>query len=136
MNANNLFRAAFGVAALIAVAGTGQAMGSAPDPLTVTQADAGKSVSLALGERLNVHLSAQFGTGYSWAAASDSTPLLKFESSSAQGSAGLPGGVQIQELVFTATTAGTGTLKLEYRQPWVKDTPPSRTFSIAVTVAR
>ena len=46
----------------------------------------------------------------------------------------MPGGAQTQELVFTAAGAGQGTLKLEYRQPWVKDTPPSKTFSVAVTV--
>jgi predicted secreted protein len=134
MNANNPFWAAFGIAALLATAGAGQAMGSPPDPLSITQADAGSSVTLAVGQRLNVHLSAQFGTGYSWAAAADSTPLLKFEDSSAEGSAAMPGGAQMQALVFSAIAAGKGTLKIEYRQPWVKDVPPAKTYSIAVTV--
>jgi predicted secreted protein len=134
MKANNLFFAALGAVALIAMAGNGQAMGSPPPAPTITQADAGKSVTLSVGERLTVHLSAQLGTGYGWAAASDSTPLLKFENSGALGSATMPGGAQTQELVFIAAGAGQGTLKLEYRQPWVKDTPPSKTFSVAVTV--
>ena len=134
MIANNHFVAALGLAAAIALAGNSLAMGAAPAALTVTQADAGKSIALTVGERLYVHLSAQFGTGYSWAAASDSTSLLKFESSSAQGSANMPGGAQMQELVFTATGAGKGTLKLEYRQPWIKNTAPSSSFSVAVAI--
>ena len=133
MNANILFAGA--VFCLAAVFATGsQAMGATPDPLTVTQADGGKSFALIVGQRLNVHLSAQFGTGYSWVTASDSTPLLKLESSSAEGSAAMPGGAQMQVLVFSALAAGKGTLKLEYRQPWVKDQPPAKTFSIAVAI--
>ena len=135
MKANILLFAALGAVVLAAMAGNGQAMGSPPPALTVTQADAGKPVTLSVGQRLTVHLSAQLGTGYSWVAASDSTPLLKFENSSALGSADMPGGAQLQELVFTATGAGQGTLNLEYRQPWVKNTPPSKTYSLSVTVA-
>lgn len=135
MKANNLLFAALGSVALAAIAGNSQAMGSPPPALTVTQADTGKPVTLSVGQRLTVHLSAQLGTGFGWAAASDSTPLLKFENSSALGSATMPGGAQMQELAFTATSAGQGTLKLEYRQPWVKNIPPDKTFSVAVTVA-
>jgi len=135
MKANILLFAALGAVALAAMAGNGQAMGSPPPAFTVTQEDAGKPVTLSVGQRLTVHLSAQLGTGFGWAAASDSTPLLKFESSSALGSATMPGGAQTQELVFTATGAGQGTLNLEYRQPWVKNTPPSKTYSLSVTVA-
>jgi len=134
MKANNLIFAVLGAAALVALAGNGQAMGSPPPAPTITQADAGKSVTLSVGQTLTVHLSAQLGTGYGWAVASDSTPLLKFEKSSALGSATMPGGAQTQELLFTATSAGQGTLKLEYRQPWMKDTAPSKTYSVSVTV--
>ena len=42
----------------------------------------------------------------------------------------MPGGAQMQALVFSAIAAGKGTLKLDYRQPWVKDQPPAKTFSI------
>ncbi len=133
MNANILLAgAAFCLAALFSTGS--QAMGATPDPLTVTQADAGKSVSLAVGQRLSVHLSEQAGTGYSWITAPDSTPLLKFEGISIGSGATMPGGTQIQVLSYSATAAGKGTLKIEYRRSWEKDQPPAKTFSIAVTV--
>jgi predicted secreted protein len=133
MNANLLFAgAAFCLAALFATGS--QAMGAAPDPLTVTQADAGKSVSLSIGQRLSVHLSEQAGTGYSWITAFDSTPLLKFEGASTASGATMPGGTEIEVLVYSAATAGKGTLKIEYRRSWEKDQPPAKNFSIAVTV--
>jgi inhibitor of cysteine peptidase len=133
MNANILFAgAAFCLAALFATGS--QAMGATPDPLTVTQADAGKTVALAVGQRLNVHLSEQAGTGYSWITASDSTPLLKFEGASSGSGATMPGGAEIQVLVYSAAAAGKGTLKIEYRRSWEKDQPPEKSFSIAVTI--
>ena len=133
MNANILFAgAAFCLAALFATGS--HAMGATPDPLTVTQADAGKSVSLAIGQRLSVHLSEQAGTGYSWITASDSTPLLKFEGSSVTSTATMPGAAEIQAMVYSAVAAGKGTLKIEYRRSWEKDQPPAETFSIAVTI--
>jgi predicted secreted protein len=133
MNANILFAgAAFCLAALFATGS--QAMGATPDPLTVTQADAGKTVALAVGQRLNVHLSEQAGTGYSWITASDSTPLLKFEGASSGSGATMPGGAEIQVLVYSAAAAGKGMLKIEYRRSWEKDQPPEKSFSIAVTI--
>ena len=133
MNANILLAgAAFCLAALFATGS--QAMGAAPDPLTVTQADAGKSVSLSIGQRLSVHLSEQAGTGYSWITASDSTPLLKFEGASTASGATMPGGSEIRVLVYSATAAGNGTLKIGLSRSWEKDQPPAKSFSIAVTI--
>ena len=133
MNANILLAgAALCVAALFATGS--QAMGGIPDPLTVTQADAGKSVSLAVGQRLMVHLSEQAGTGYGWITAADSTPLLKFEDGSVASGATIPGGAQMQVLVYSAVAAGKGTLKIEYRRSWEKDVPAAKTYEIVVTV--
>jgi predicted secreted protein len=133
MNANALVAGAVFCLAALFTTGS-QAMGAPPDSLAVTQADSGKSFALAVGQRLNVHLSAQLGTGYSWVAAPDSTPLLKLESSTAEGTAQMPGGAQMQVLVFSASSAGKGTLKLDYRQPWEKDVPAAKSFSITVTI--
>lgn len=135
MNANILFAgAAFFLAALFATGS--QAMGAQPDPLTVTQTDAGKSVSLAVGQRLSVHLSEQAGTGYSWHTASDSTPLLKFEGASTGSGATMPGGTEIRVLVYSASAAGKGTLKIDLSRSWEKDQPAAKSFSIAVTITQ
>lgn len=135
MNANTLFAGAVFCLAALSAAGS-QAMGATPDPLAVTQADAGKSVGLVVGQRLSVHLSEQAGTGYEWLTASDSTPLLKFENSSVGSGATMPGGAQIQVLVYSASAAGKGTLKIDYRRSWEKDQPAAKSFSIAVTITQ
>ena len=135
MNANILLTGAAICLAALFTTGS-QAMGAPPDPLTVTQADAGKSVSLVVGQRLSVHLSEQAGTGYSWITASDSTPLLRFEGASTKSGATMPGGAEIRVLVYSAAAAGKGTLKIEYLRSWEKDQPPAKTFSIAVTVTQ
>ncbi|MDE1985467.1 MAG: protease inhibitor I42 family protein [Alphaproteobacteria bacterium] len=132
MNTNK-FLAGLCMAALFATGS--QAMGASPDPLVIHQADAGKSFTLAVGRHLSVLLKEQAGTGYSWVVAGDSTPLLKFEGSSVQSAATMPGGAQLQALDFLAVAAGKGMLRLDYRRPWETDKPPAQIFSVTVTVA-
>lgn len=132
MNANKFF-AGLCLAALFSMGS--QAMSAPPDPLIVHQADAGKSFTLAVGQHLSVLLKEQVGTGYSWVVVPDSTPLLKFEGSSVQSAATMPGGAQLQALDFSAVATGKGMLRLDYRRPWESDKPPAQVFSITVTVA-
>jgi inhibitor of cysteine peptidase len=132
MNANKFF-AGLCLAALFSTGS--QAMSAPPDPLIVHQADAGKAFTLAVGQHLSVLLKEQAGTGYSWVVTPDSTPLLKFEGSSVQSAATMPGGAQLQALDFSAVATGKGMLRLDYRRPWESDKPPAQVFSITVTVA-
>ena len=134
MNAKFLAGAALGLAAILASAVGGQAMGAPPSSLTVTQADEGKTFELAAGQCLNVRLGTQPSTGYGWEVAPDSTPLLTFKDASILNPATMPGAVEIKELVFCAAAAGHGALKLVYRRSWEKDQPPAKSFSLSVTI--
>lgn len=133
MNANKFF-AGLCLAALFSTGS--QAMSAPPDPLVVHQADAGKAFTLVVGQHLSVFLKEQAGTGYGWAVAPDSTPLLKFEGSSIQSAATMPGGAQELALEFSAIAAGKGTLKIDYSRPWEKDKPASQIFSISVMITK
>jgi inhibitor of cysteine peptidase len=112
----------------------GLAMARAPGALTVSEQDAGKTVSLKVGQALEVHLQGQPGTGAGWSVAPGSTNLLKYEGVKSAGGAAMPGGSETQILTFTATAAGTGDLKLEYGRPWEETVPPQKTFSLTVKI--
>jgi inhibitor of cysteine peptidase len=110
------------------------AMGAPADVVVITIADAGKTVSLVVGERLTVKLDAQPGTGFAWQPEPASTSLLSLLGT-AMGGASMPGSVQSQTLTFVAHAPGKGNLKLAYRRPWEKDAVPRQSFSVAVRIA-
>ncbi len=115
------------------------AMGASSDAVVVTAADAGKTVSLAVGQSLIVKLDAQTAsTGFQWEPDAASTPLLSFSSTTQSGAGtppGMVGGVKTQSLTFVARAAGEGNLKLVFRRWWEKDTPPAKSFSVTVEIA-
>ena len=112
------------------------AMARVPDAATASAQDAGKTVSLKVGQTLEVRLRSQPGTGAIWSVAPGSTNLLKYEGAKSEGAANIPGGFETEVLTFTATGAGKGQLKLEYSRPWEETVPPEKTFSLTVDVSR
>jgi predicted secreted protein len=120
--------------ALLAQIPAGLAMARMPDPVTASAGDAGKTVSLKVGQRLEVRLPSQPGTGAIWSPAPGSTNLLKYEGAKSEGAANIPGGTETEVLTFTATGAGKGELKLEYSRPWQETVPPEKTFSLTVDI--
>jgi inhibitor of cysteine peptidase len=104
--------------------------------INVNAADNGKTVTLAKKNCLNIRLDMQTGTGYGWNVAANSTPLLKLKSSTTVKTAARPGAAATQEFVFCAVQDGQGTLKLDYRRPWEKNTPPAKTLSMTVKIKK
>lgn len=104
-------------------------------PQTLTQADAGKPITVKAGETFTVVLAGNPTTGYTWEVAPDSAapvelqgePAFKAESS-AVGAGGQ------MTLTFKAIAPGQGLLKLLYHQPWDQSAPPAETFEVSVTV--
>ncbi len=127
---------ALAFAALMLFAEAGYAMSAPPaDPKMITAADAGKTVSLIVGEQLTVRLDSQPSTGYGWDPDPTSTPLLSRTSTKQAGGGNIPGGAETESLTFVARAAGEGQLKLIYDRPWERDKPPARTFSVTVKIA-
>jgi len=106
-----------------------------PAPLNVTDANSGDSVALARNQQLVVRLPSNPTTGYRWALAQQSTPVLEPEGAPTyEKGAGAEGASGTETWRFAPTQAGEGTLRLEYRRLWEADTAPARVVSYKVTV--
>jgi inhibitor of cysteine peptidase len=106
-----------------------------PAPLNVTDANSGDSVALARNQQLVVRLPSNPTTGYRWALAQQSTPVLEPEGAPThEKGAGAEGASGTKTWRFAPTQAGEGTLRLEYRRLWEADTAPARVVSYKVTV--
>ena len=94
-------------------------------------------VGYAVGDRFTIRLPGTAGTGYEWLPAS---PLPACVSqvgdpvSVCVSSGFLVGCAQTTTFTFEAAAPGEGTLRFEYRQPWVTEVPPLETYEMAVSV--
>jgi inhibitor of cysteine peptidase len=106
-----------------------------PAPLNVTDTNSGDSVALARNQQLVVRLPSNPTTGYRWALAQQSTPVLEPEGAPTyEKGAGAEGASGTETWRFAPTQAGEGTLRLGYRRLWEADTAPARVVSYKVTV--
>lgn len=99
--------------------------------------DDGTEVTIAVSETLTVTLASNATTGYAWEYLEVDDGVLEntgqeyVPDEAPEGMVGV-GGVEIWE--FTGRTAGTTTLRLEYRQPWMPEEEPADSFEVQVTV--
>ena len=123
----------------VVVLGVLTACSAPPAPATpiqsLTEADAGRSIKLRVGDKLEVTLPGNPTTGFQWEVGSVDTSVLKpigkpeyKSSSNALGSGGQ------FTFRFEAVAPGQTTLQLIYHRPFEKDTPPAQTFEVTVTV--
>jgi inhibitor of cysteine peptidase len=97
--------------------------------------DAGKTVTLKVGETLEVALEGNPTTGYQWEAESLDTSVLKQvgEAAFTPASTAIGSGGQTT-LRFEATASGQTTLKLIYHRSWETGVAPLKTFEVPVQV--
>ena len=106
-----------------------------PAPLNVTEVNSGDSVALARNQQLVVRLPSNPTTGYRWALAQQSTPVLEPEGAPTyEKGADAAGAGGTETWRFAPIQAGEGTLRLEYRRLWEADAAPARVVSYKVTV--
>jgi inhibitor of cysteine peptidase len=117
--------------------------GSAPAsgtnaPVTLGERDSGSSVSIGVGQKLNVVLDSNPTTGYRWAI--DSTPSACLaqagESTYAPTpvSAGVTGSGGKETWVFEGQAAGQTSLKLKYWRSFEPTVAPVSVFEVTVRV--
>ncbi len=101
----------------------------------LTESDAGGSIALRVGDKLEVVLSGNPTTGYQWEIGAGDAAILRpsgeplfVADSSAVGSGGK------FTFSFEAVGAGQTGLKLIYHRPFEKGVPPLQTFQVTVTV--
>jgi inhibitor of cysteine peptidase len=104
------------------------------------QADNGKKFSVKLDQVLVVTLPGNPTTGYSWNVAELGGDALRqlgdvsYEQKAAPpGMVGVGGNFVCR---LQAVKPGKATVKLVYKRPWEKQTPPEKTFSLEVTVEK
>lgn len=91
--------------------------------VVISEAEAGRKVSLSVGQRMEIALASNPTTGYSWQVADDAGGLVSLvgEPEFVQDPGPMVTGRGGSELLtFEAERAGSGTLVLEYRRPWEK----------------
>ncbi|HEV8695900.1 MAG TPA: protease inhibitor I42 family protein [Lysobacter sp.] len=103
----------------------------------LTAADSAAPVKAAPGQLLVVRLAANASTGYSWAwdeaaaagvLVQDGRPTMTGLDPQRVGSGGT------QTWRFRVVASGEGELRLNYRRPWEKDTPPVQTVHWQIQV--
>ncbi len=104
--------------------------------VVATEKDDGGSVTVNSGGALEIKLPSNPSTGYSWQVVDVPTFMpQEGESSFEQGGpSGAVGAGGTETLRFVPATAGTGTVKLEYRRSWETTAPAEGTFTLDVTV--
>jgi len=104
-------------------------------PKKLSEQDNGSTVTLQVGQQLDISLVANPTTGYQWEVASGDSAVLKQlgEPTYTADSAALGSGGTMT-FHFVAAARGETTLKLIYHRTFEKDTPPLKTFEITVVV--
>lgn len=102
--------------------------------VTVAERQNGSTIELSKGQTLVIRLSAQLGTGFSWAIQKTDGVAMELVKSDTEGGTGMPGAAETQVFVLKPAKTGTAKIELAYRQPWMRDTPPAKTFNLQVIV--
>jgi predicted secreted protein len=103
------------------------------DNVTLTESETGRTVEVAVGQRIVVRLAASRSGGYEWlldSAASNVLTMLADASSFPDFSRA--SGSTIESWSFRATSAGEAELRFEYRRPFDKTAPPVKVVRFLV----
>jgi predicted secreted protein len=105
----------------------------AGEQASLTEADAGKPIQLKVGQRVQLSLPVQSGTGYSWQAPPKS-PLLDLEYGT-ELFVPKPGAPAVELITATAKSPSFLVLEFQYARPFEKGTPPMKKarFPILIT---
>jgi inhibitor of cysteine peptidase len=94
----------------------------------------GREVTLAIGEVLELSLAENPTTGFRWGFAVKPEPVCTIVKSVFESATVPPGKGGTHHWQFQAVHPGSGTIELQYRRPWEKEAPASRTFKLTVHV--
>jgi predicted secreted protein len=106
-------------------------------PVHISQAQAGQTIDVRVGQRFAVELVGVPTAGYVWAAKTVPAFLTAGGETSgptteAQRQPGFAGGNHWEVTMFTANAPGEGELVFEQRRPWETSEPPSQTFQVTI----
>ncbi len=128
------------VGTAIAGAGCGSQGGAASGPVKLTEADNGKTVTIKVGDTVQVILPGNPTTGYSWSTSLSDKDAAVLQQ---QGDAAytqestdpsLVGGGGTFTFDFKAMAPGQVVLRFDYARPFETGVAPIQTYSVTVTV--
>lgn len=101
--------------------------------VVIRQTEAGQTIEVRVGDRVEILLDENPSTGYRWEiVASDRELLTEIASSFLQSDAGRPGGGGVRRFELAVNAPGETTLVLELRRPWETEQAPAETFSVTI----
>jgi inhibitor of cysteine peptidase len=103
---------------------------------TFTDRDDGKRVSARVGDTLELRLSENVTTGYSWAIARLDAAVLAAAGSETDYPGTAIGGGGTAIFRFRAIAPGTGDIVMRYRRPWEPESAAIRHVRLSVAVER
>jgi inhibitor of cysteine peptidase len=128
------------VGTAIAGAGCGSQSGAASGPVKLTEADNGKTVTVKVGDTVQVVLPGNPTTGYSWSTSlsdkdaavlqQQGDPVYAQQSTDSS----LVGGGGTFTFTFKAAAPGQVVLKFDYARPFEAGVAPIQTYSVTVNV--
>lgn len=107
-------------------------------PVTLTEIDGGRSITVVRGTDIRVTLKAVSGTGYIWQIAqNDPTVLKPLGLGSFEIQKGAPPGASgVQSFHFAAASSGRSELKMVYARPWERGRAPARSWDVTIRVTQ
>ncbi len=106
-----------------------------PATLVLTGEDNGRRIELSPSQTVVVKLESQPGTGYAWRLSSQDQPKIDLLASGTQPiGAAKPGASEVQYFELKPAAVGLTTVQFEYSRVWEKSKPPSKQFSVELSV--
>jgi inhibitor of cysteine peptidase len=124
----------------IAAAGCGSQANANGGPVKLTDADNGKAIKVKVGDDIQVILSGNPTTGYSWTTTlSDKDKAVLQQQGApvyAQGNTNpsVVGAGGAYTFTFKAAVKGQVALKFDYARPWETGVAPIQTYAVTITV--
>ncbi len=102
--------------------------------LQLDERSSGRTVSLRIGQTVEVGLSETPSTGFRWALVAKGEPACTLISDSFESGVKRPGQSGLHRWQFKAVTAAEGTIELHSRRQWEESAVPSGTFTVVLQV--
>ena len=110
------------------------AYGQHPKMVEVDRSYDGREVTLKIGEVVELSLAENPTTGFRWDFAVKPEPSCRIVENTFKPATDSPGKGGTHRWQFLAVHPGAGAIDLEYRRPWEKGTPATRTFKLTIRV--
>ena len=101
---------------------------------SLTNSDNGKTISVHVGDEIDIALDSNPTTGFDWAIDKNNGSLLAFKQKDYQASSSAIGSGGTDTFKFTANSTGTANLQLKYWRSFEGDKSITRRYAITIQI--